>query len=101
MSKLDQIAAYADSHDFADEMDQAVWEDETEPDPMVTTSLRLPKSLLDWVRARAAEQHVRPSGLIRQWIDQRRDAGGGAGVEDLAARVERLEGAVFTDRRAS
>ena len=33
----------------------AVWEDETETDPTVTTSLRLPKSLLDWIRERAIE----------------------------------------------
>ncbi|MGH9067836.1 MAG: hypothetical protein ACRD0J_10155 [Acidimicrobiales bacterium] len=101
MTKLDDIAAHADSHDFALEMDQGVWEDDTQPDPMVTTSLRLPKSLLDWVRERAADQHVRPSVLIRQWIEQRRDVGGGAGIEDLAVRVERLERAVFTDEQAS
>ncbi|MGH9071144.1 MAG: hypothetical protein ACRDX8_08285 [Acidimicrobiales bacterium] len=101
MTKLDEIAAHAASHDFAAEIDQGVWEDDTEPDPMVTTSLRLPKSLLDWVRERATDQHVRPSVLIRQWVEQRRDADGGAGVEDLALRVERLERAVFIDKRAS
>ncbi|MGH9063853.1 MAG: hypothetical protein ACRD0L_07790 [Acidimicrobiales bacterium] len=101
MTKLDEIAAHAESHDFAAEMEQGAWEDDTEPDPMVTTSLRLPKSLLDWVRERAADQHVRPSVLIRQWVEQRREAGGGAGIEDLASRVERLEQAVFTDKRAS
>ena len=67
---------------------------------MVTTSLRLPKSLLDWVREQSAAQHVRPSGLIRQWIEQRRDAGGAAGIEDLAARPERLEHTVFSGTRA-
>ncbi|MHB1536012.1 MAG: hypothetical protein ACYC1D_15660 [Acidimicrobiales bacterium] len=101
MSKLDKIAADADSHDFAEEMAHGTWEDDTEDDPMVTTSLRLPKSLLDWVRERASEQHVRPSVLVRQWVEQRRDAGGGAAVEDLAVRVERLEQAVFSDKRAS
>src|SRR5664280_3763944 len=69
MNKLDEIAAYAEGHDFSKEMEQGVWDTDTEPDPMITTSLRLPKSLLDWVRERAAAQHVRPSGLIRQWID--------------------------------
>jgi len=58
---------------------------------MVTTSLRMPKSLLDWVRGQAAKEHVRPTVLIRQWIEQRRDVGG----DDLAGRVERLEQAVF------
>src|SRR5579875_3554553 len=54
MSKLDEIADYAQHHDFAAEMDQCTWETGTETDPMVTTSVRLPKSLLDWVRQRAA-----------------------------------------------
>lgn len=101
MTKLDQIAAHAEEHDFAAEMDGATWEDDTVADPMVTTSLRLPKSLLDWVRGRASDQHVRPSVLIRQWVEERRDAGGGAGIEELVARVERLERAVFNDKRAS
>ena len=101
MTKSDQIAAHAEAHDFAGEMGEGAWEDETDADPMITTSLRLPKSLLDWVRERAAEQHVRPSVLIRQWVEQRREVGGGAGVEELAMRVERLERAVFTDKRAS
>jgi hypothetical protein len=101
MSKLDEIAVHAQTHDFSPEMEQAVWETDAETDPMVTTSLRLPKLLLDWVREQAAAQHVRPSGLIRQWIEQRRDSGGAAGVEDIAARLERLERTVFSDTRAS
>lgn len=101
MNELDELATYAQSHDFSTEMEQGVWETDTEADLMVTTSLRLPKSLLDWVREQAAAQHVRPSGLIRQWIEQRRDAGGAAGVEDLTARLERLERTVFSDTGAT
>ena len=101
MNKLYEIAAYAEGHDFSKEMEQGVWDTDTEPDPMITTSLRLPKSLLDWVRERAAAQHVRPSGLIRQWIEQRRDAGGATGAADLAERLERLERAVFSETKAS
>jgi len=101
MSKLDEIADYAEHHDFAPEMEQGTWEAETDADPMITTSVRLPKSLLDWVRHRAAAQHVRPSVLIRQWVEQQRDAADAVGADDLAARVERLERAVFRDTRAS
>lgn len=100
MSRLDEIAAHAETHDFSGEMEEGAWETDTEVDPMVTTSLRLPKSLLDWVREQAAAQHVRPSGLIRQWIEQRRDAGGAMGIEDIAARLERLEQAVFSSSGA-
>jgi len=101
MSKLDEIADYAQRHDFAAEMEQGSWEADTDADPMVTTSVRLPKSLLDWVRRNAAAQHVRPSVLIRQWIEQHRDATEPEGPADLTARVERLERAVFRDTRAS
>ena len=68
---------------------------------MITTSVRLPKSVLDWVRRSAAAQHVRPSVLIRQWIEQHRDAAETDDPVSLAARVERLEHAVFRDTRAS
>lgn len=101
MNKLDEIAEYAQSHDFATEMEQGTWEADTEADPMVTTSVRLPKSLLDWVRGNAASQHVRPSTLIRQWLEQQRDADAVGGTADLATRVARLETAVFTGSRAS
>jgi len=101
MSKLDEIADYAHHHDFAAEMEQGSWEVDIDADPMVTTSVRLPKSLLDWIRHRAAAQHVRPSVLIRQWIQQHRDAAEAEGAGDLAARVERLERAVFRDTKAS
>lgn len=101
MTKFDEIADHAQAHDFSAEMEQGVWETDSDADPMVTTSLRLPKSLLDWVREQSATQHLRPSGLIRQWIEQRRDAGGAPVIEELAARLERLEHRVFTDTRAS
>ena len=101
MSKLNEIANYAEDHDFAAEMEQGTWEADTDADPMITTSVRLPKSLLDWIRQRAAAQHVRPSVLIRQWIEQQRDEDGTEIAGDLLARVERLERAVFSGKKAS
>lgn len=87
----DEVTAHAQEQDFSAAMAAGVWETDTSSDPMVTTSVRLPKSLLNRVRDQAAAQHVRPSGLIRRWIEQRRDAGGAGGLEDLTARLERLE----------
>lgn len=101
MSTLDELAEHAQTHDFSAEMEHAVWETDTEADPMVTTSLRLPASLLNWVREQAASQHVRPSALIRRWVEQHREDDGEGGVEDVAARLERLEQAVFSGARAS
>lgn len=105
MDEPDEIAEYAhryaQSHDFSTEMEQGVWEDDTAADPMVTTSLRLPKSLLDWVREQAASRRVRPSVLIRQSLEQLRSEGGTHPADALAARVTRLETAVFKSTRAS
>jgi hypothetical protein len=72
-------------------MEGGRWETEVDPDPMVTTSLRLPKSLLDWIRSQAAAEHVKPTALIRQWIEERR----ASGDQSVAARLARLENHVF------
>jgi hypothetical protein len=59
--RLDEIAEYAETHDFAHDIaERGVWESDTESDPMVTTSLRLPKSLLNWVRGQARRRTSGP-----------------------------------------
>ncbi|HEY3714946.1 MAG TPA: hypothetical protein VGL39_10500 [Jatrophihabitantaceae bacterium] len=64
--QLDEISEHAETHDFANDIaERGAWEADTEPDPMVTTSLRLPKSLLDWVRTQADHEHTRPTVLMR------------------------------------
>lgn len=85
-SKLDRIAEWADHEDFSASIENAARLDEpAEVDPMVSTSLRMPKSLMDWVREQAAAESMRPTAWIRRLIEQQRDHG------DLARRVERLE----------
>jgi hypothetical protein len=59
--------------DSADEdTENVTWETDIDSDPMITTSLRLPKSLLDWVRDQAEDEDLKPTALIRRWIEQRR-----------------------------
>jgi hypothetical protein len=95
-----EIARLRDHYDKADlstEIERARWETDVETDPMVTTSLRLPKSLLDWVREQAETEQVKPTALIRRWIEQQRaepsaDVGG-----RLERLVERLEHVVAGD----
>lgn len=96
----EQLAAmreHYDSTDTSDGLADGRWETDAESDPMVTTSLRLPKSLLDWLRDEAAAEQVRPSALIRRYIEERRlTAHSDKGTErlalaNLAARVDRLE----------
>lgn len=87
---LAELRDYYDNNSTADNMDGGTWETDVDPNPMVTTSLRLPKDVLDWIRQQAEAQHVRPSALIRQWIEERRSK-----TLDLEARLTRLEQAVF------
>lgn len=92
-NRLDQIARYAERHDFAADIEeQGTWHPggERDADPMVSTSLRLPKSLLDWVRAEADKSHVKHTALIRAWIEEKR-----TNTETLTQRVARLEREVF------
>jgi predicted DNA binding CopG/RHH family protein len=84
--KLQRIRDHVDSHDVSEEIEQGHWETDVVDDPMITTSLRLPKSLLDWVRAQAAEQHVKPTAWIRELLEQQR-----TGQPDLEHRVGALE----------
>ena len=88
---LARLREHYDTTDVSDAIDRGKWETDTQSDPMVTTSLRLPKSVLDWVRAEAEAQHVKPTALIRQWIEDRRSANS----DPVTTRLERLEAAVF------
>lgn len=66
--ELQRLRDHYDTHDAGDEMADGEWEGPG-PDPMVTTSLRLPKSVLDQVRAQARQLGVRPTSLIRRWVE--------------------------------
>ena len=95
--ELARLRDHYDKADLSAEIERARWETDVETDPMVTTSLRLPKSLLDWVREQAEAEQVKPTALIRRWIEQQRaepaaDVGG-----RLERLVERLEHVVTGD----
>lgn len=86
-TKLQRLGEYYDTHDTSEELERAALVDEPmDPDPMVSLSLRLPKSLLDWVRAQARTEHTKPTQLIRRLIEERR-----SGEPSLEQRVRRLE----------
>jgi len=83
--------------DLTDAIDSATRDTEVDSDPMVVTSVRMPRSLLEWVREQAAIDQVKPTALIRRWIEDRRRGSGGPEIGDeptvaqLADRVTRLE----------
>lgn len=84
--KLAQLRDHYDTADLSVDIERARWETDTESDPMVTTSLRLPKSVLDWIRQQAEAEHVKPTALIRRWIEQQRSGH----TTDLEVRLEQL-----------
>ncbi len=99
----DELAEYYDKADLSGDIEHAAWDTETDSDPMVVTSLRLPKSLLDWIRAEAAAHRTRPTSLIRRWLDERRTEQDGdhTSLAALAERVERLESVTLKVARSS
>ncbi|BBG05832.1 MULTISPECIES: hypothetical protein [Pseudonocardia] len=88
--ELERLRQHYDHTDLSGSIDRARLDTDVDPNPMVTTSLRLPKDVLDWVREQADAQHAKPTALIRQWIEERRSQ-----TRDLEARLSRLEQAVF------
>lgn len=67
-SEMDEIAEYYETHDTASEMEGGRV---VQPlsDPMIVTSVRLPKSTLDQIRNEAGHRGIGPTQLIRQWIE--------------------------------
>lgn len=98
-----ELAEHYDRTDLSGEIKRASWESEVDADPMVVTSLRLPKSLLDWIRDEAASEHARPTALIRRWLEERRSDRQREQVTltDLATRVDRLESVTLEVARST
>jgi hypothetical protein len=74
--KIEDLRDYYDTHDTAKELqtaldgDEGVWETSVEEDPLVGTSLRLPKSILDRIRAESRSRQMPATALMRLWIMQ-------------------------------
>lgn len=91
--EISELREHFDATDLSSDIDAATWEMDVDDDPMIVTSLRLPKSLLDWVRQRAAAERTKPTALIRRWVEDQRSSepASDAGLAGLTARVDRLE----------
>ena len=72
MSKAERLRAHYDSTDQTDALAETSFEDESEPDVLVSTSIRLSKDPLDAVRARAQAAGVPVTTLMRVRISSRR-----------------------------
>jgi predicted DNA-binding protein len=92
--ELDDLAAYYDTHDTADEMDDGRWVD---PRPMMTTSLRLPADVVEELKARARRKGVRYTALLREILERAARGEQAAEEEELTQinrRLARIETAL-------
>ncbi len=69
--ELAEAAEHVESHDMAGVVDTAVWETDVAAKPMVVTSIRLPRPLMQRVRAQADAAGVPATALIRSWVEDR------------------------------
>jgi predicted DNA binding CopG/RHH family protein len=66
--KLNDLRDYYDNTDVANEFTDAAIEAHTTDEVMVSTSIRLPQSLVDKVRTQAAALGIPATTLMRQWV---------------------------------
>jgi hypothetical protein len=94
-AELDALAAHYDTHDTGSEMAGGEWIDP----PMVTTSLRLPKPLVDALKAEAGQQHIRHTALMRRVLTAH-VAGEAVEQTEILDRLKRIERLLDEERRA-
>jgi predicted DNA binding CopG/RHH family protein len=73
MSRLNELREHYDNTDMSTALETAFKDEQVTDDILVSTSIRLPKPLLDRVRDRAAEAGIPATTLMRQWIIDRLD----------------------------
>ena len=69
--ELAEVAEHVEGHDMAGVVDTAVWDTDVVPAPMVVTSIRLPRPLMQRVRAQADAAGVPATTLMRTWVEDR------------------------------
>jgi hypothetical protein len=90
-AELEELAEYYDSHDTSGEMEHGEW---IEPQPMATTSLRLPADVIDQLKRQARARHVRYTSYVRSILERAAHGGPLPEIADIAERLDRIERAV-------
>lgn len=65
---LTELRAYYDQTSLPESVDRATLDERTTDEVMVSTSIRLPRSLMARVRERAEVAGVPATALMRQWV---------------------------------
>jgi hypothetical protein len=90
-AELEQLAGYYDTHDTSAEMEDGTW---VEPQPMATTSLRLPADVISQLKRQAQARHVRYTTYVRSILENAARGEPPIDVADITRRLERIEQAV-------
>ena len=64
-----QIGEFYTEHDLTEGAEDAEWTERPGSAVMVVTSLRVPKPIMDRVRAAANARGMKPTALMREWIE--------------------------------
>ncbi|MGH3321425.1 MAG: CopG family antitoxin [Streptosporangiaceae bacterium] len=77
--QIKELADYYDTHELVEEIERAERDDTVTAEPMVVTSLRLPKPVMDALRDAARARGVGTTQLMREWLEERlaREVAGG------------------------
>ena len=93
-AELERLAEYYDTHDTSTEMEHGEW---VEPQPMATTSLRLPGDVIDELKQQARTRHVRYTTYVRSILQRAARGGAPPELAEITERLDRIERAL-TDR---
>lgn len=89
--ELERLAEYYGSHDTSTEMEHGEW---VEPQPMATTSLRLPTEVISQLKQQARARHLRYTSYVRSILERAAATGPQPELADIAKRLERIERAI-------
>jgi hypothetical protein len=88
---LERLAEYYGSHDTSEEMEHGEW---VEPQPMATTSLRLPAEVIGQLKQQAKDRHLRYTSYVRLILERAAEAGPQPELADITERLDRIERAI-------
>lgn len=90
-AELERLAGFYDSHDTSAEMEHGTW---VEPQPMATTSLRLPADVISQLKRQAQDRHIRYTTYVRSILERAASGTLPPEIADITERLERIEQAV-------
>ena len=92
---LERLAGYYETHDTSTEMEHG---ERVEPQPMATTSLRLPAEVIDELKRQARARNIRYTSYVRSILEHAAQGGTPPDMAEITKRLERIERAVTSGR---